>query len=39
MEETENNMSLEDQKVNLDKAERLKDLIEERMFSKYFWDE
>jgi len=39
MDETENQMSLEDQKVNLDKNERLKDLVDERIYSKYLWDE
>ena len=38
MNETEAHMSLEDQKVNLDKNERLKDLAEERTYSKYLWD-
>jgi hypothetical protein len=38
MDETENQMSLEDQKVNLDKNERLKDLVDERIYSKYLWD-
>ena len=39
MDETESHMSLEDQKVNLDKNERLKDLVDERIYSKYLWDE
>ncbi len=39
MDETESQMSLEDQKVNLDKNERLKDLVDERIYSKYLWDE
>lgn len=38
MDETETHMSLEDQKVMLDKNERLKDLVEERIYSKYLWD-
>ncbi len=38
MDETENHMSLEDQKVTRDKNERLKELVEEKMFSKYLWD-
>jgi hypothetical protein len=38
MDETESHMSLEDQKVNLDKNERLKDLVDERIYSKYLWD-
>ena len=38
MNETDAHMSLEDQKVNLDKNERLKDLAEERTYSKYLWD-
>lgn len=39
MEEAETHMSLEDQKVMLDKNERMKDLIEEKIYSKYLWDE
>lgn len=38
MNETETHMALEDQKVTLDKKERLKDLAEERLYSKYLWD-
>lgn len=38
MNETESHMSLEDQKVLLDKDERLKELAEERIYSKYLWD-
>jgi predicted DNA-binding mobile mystery protein A len=39
MDETENHMSLEDQRVELDKNERLEELASERMYSKYLWDE
>ena len=38
MKETELHMSLEDQKVMIDKEERLKHLVEERIYSKYLWD-
>lgn len=38
MNEAETHMSLEDQKVTLDKNERLKDLVEEKIYSKYLWD-
>lgn len=38
MEETENHMALEDQKVTLDKNERLKELAAEKIYSKYLWD-
>ncbi len=38
MEQAETHMSLEDQKVKGDKAERLKHLTEERIYSKYLWD-
>lgn len=38
MRETELHMELEDQKVTLDKKERLKELSEERIYSKYLWD-
>ena len=38
MEKTETHMSLEDQKVRIDKDERLAELVEERIFSKYLWD-
>ena len=38
MNEAETQMSLEDQKVTLDKNERLKDLVEEKIYSKYLWD-
>lgn len=39
MEQTETHMALEDQSVTLDKNERLKELSEERLFSRYLWDE
>ena len=39
MKETELHMELEDQKVNLDKKERIKELSEERIYSKYLWDQ
>jgi predicted DNA-binding mobile mystery protein A len=38
MNETERHMELEDQKVKLNKNERLKELAEERLYSKYLWD-
>lgn len=38
MKDAETHMSLEDQQVTIDKDERLKDLVEERMYSKYLWD-
>lgn len=38
MKETENHMALEDQKVKISKDERLNDLVEERIYSKYLWD-
>lgn len=38
MNEAETHMALEDQKVKLDKNERLKELTQERMYSKYLWD-
>jgi predicted DNA-binding mobile mystery protein A len=38
MDLAETHMSLEDQKVNLDKNERMKDLVEEKIFSKHLWD-
>ena len=38
MNETETHMILEDQKVDLDKEERLKELAEERRYSKQLWD-
>lgn len=38
MEQADSHMSLEDQKVTLDKNERMKDLVEERIYSKYLWD-
>jgi hypothetical protein len=38
MAEAETHMGLEDQKVTLDKNERLHDLVEERMYSKFLWD-
>jgi hypothetical protein len=38
MAEAEIHMELEDQKVLLDKDERLKELVQEKIFSKYLWD-
>lgn len=38
MEQAETHMSLEDQKVLIDKQERLKDLVEDRLYSKHLWD-
>lgn len=38
MEQAETHMALEDQKVELDKEERLKELATERLYSKYLWD-
>lgn len=38
MNEAETHMSLEDQKVLLDKNERVKDLVEDRLYSKHLWD-
>lgn len=38
MQETEMHMDLENQRVLLNKDERLKDLAEERIYSKYLWD-
>jgi predicted DNA-binding mobile mystery protein A len=38
MSETDTHMTLENQKITLDKDERLKDLVEERIYSKYLWD-
>lgn len=38
MKEAELHMELEDQKVTLDKKERIKELSEERIYSKYLWD-
>ncbi len=38
MSEAETHMSLEDQKVLLDKNERMKDLVEDRLYSKHLWD-
>jgi predicted DNA-binding mobile mystery protein A len=38
MDHAETHMGLEDQKVKIDKNERLDELVEERMFSKYLWD-
>lgn len=38
MDHADSHMSLEDQQVTLDKNERMKDLVEERIFSKYLWD-
>lgn len=34
----ETHMSLENQKVDLDQNERLKDLVEEKIYSKHLWD-
>jgi predicted DNA-binding mobile mystery protein A len=39
MDEAETHMALEDQKVLLNKDERLKELVQEKIFSKYLWDE
>jgi predicted DNA-binding mobile mystery protein A len=39
MEQTETHMALEDQTVTLDKNERLKELSEERIYSRFLWDE
>lgn len=39
MDEVESHMALEDQKVTLDKNERLKELAAEKIYSKYLWDE
>jgi len=39
MNETETHMSLEDQSVNIEKNERLEDLVQERIYSKYLWDQ
>jgi len=39
MELSDTHMSLEDQKVTLDFNERLEDLIEDKMYSKYLWDD
>jgi predicted DNA-binding mobile mystery protein A len=39
MEQTETHMALEDQSVTLDKNERLKELSEERIYSRFLWDE
>jgi predicted DNA-binding mobile mystery protein A len=38
MDQADSHMALEDQKVTLDKKERMKDLVEERIYSKYLWD-
>jgi predicted DNA-binding mobile mystery protein A len=38
MSEAETHMGLEDQQVRLDKQERLNDLVEERIYSKFLWD-
>jgi predicted DNA-binding mobile mystery protein A len=38
MDEAETHMALEDQKVTLDKNERLKELASEKIYSKYLWD-
>lgn len=39
MEEAETHMALEDQKVELDQTERMKELASDRIYSKYLWDE
>lgn len=38
MDEAETHMALEDQKVTLDKNERLRELASEKIYSKYLWD-
>lgn len=38
MEQAETHMSLEDQKVLIDKQERFDDLVEERLYSRHLWD-
>lgn len=38
MDETETHMSLEDQKVKIDKNDRIDELVQERIYSKYLWD-
>lgn len=38
MDEAETHMALEDQKVTLDKEERLKELALDNIYSKYLWD-
>lgn len=38
MDESDTHMSLEDQKVKLNRKDRQIELAEERMFSKYLWD-
>ena len=38
MSDAETHMSLEDQSVVLDKEERMKELAEEKVYSKYLWD-
>lgn len=35
---SDTHMSLEDQQVSIDPKERLEDLIEEKIYSKYLWD-
>ena len=38
MSETETHMALEDQQVRLNKEERLKELVQDRIYSKHLWD-
>ncbi len=38
MQEAETHMTLEDQQVTRSQDERMKELVEERMYSKYLWD-
>ena len=38
MELAETHMALEDQKVTVDSDERMQELIEDKMYSKYLWD-
>ena len=39
IEQSDTHMSLEDQKVTSDFNKRLEDLIEDKMYSKYLWDQ
>ncbi|MFZ4714800.1 MAG: mobile mystery protein A [Bacteriovoracaceae bacterium] len=39
MTKAETHMELEDQKVKVSKAERMQELIEEKIYSKYLWEE
>jgi predicted DNA-binding mobile mystery protein A len=39
MEKAETHMSLEDQNLNLDKSQRLKELANDKIYSKYLWDD